>query len=135
MVETPGGVMLARPFANVLLVFVASGAAGLLADSAVKACTMTAAACLEATDSAPLGGRVPLILVNGWNPFGSPAGATPERWQNFVDYFNSRQALRSSFKIYWFGYQSNVVSVVVLGKTLTETIAQLGSFDSTFDRK
>ncbi len=66
--------------------------------------------------SDPLGNRTPLILVHGLH--GRPGY---KYWQNFVTYFYS-SLLPSDYKLYYFDYDSDIVSVSTIGQYLANEV-------------
>jgi pimeloyl-ACP methyl ester carboxylesterase len=54
-----------------------------------------------AIDSAPLGNRIPLILIHGIE-------SDPSMWNNFLNYYAAHPALTNNFKPYTFGYKTDV---------------------------
>jgi hypothetical protein len=51
-------------------------------------------------DSAPLGNRIPLILIHGIQ-------SDPSMWNNFLNYYAAHSALQNNFKPYTFGYKTD----------------------------
>ncbi|KKW02786.1 MAG: Serine hydroxymethyltransferase [Parcubacteria group bacterium GW2011_GWA1_49_11] len=82
--------------------------------------------------NAPLGGKTPLILVHGWNPNGIPAGPQSASWDRFVSYFYQDASLRGRFKLYFFNYYSNEISVGLLGSYLGYLTDLGGYYDASF---
>jgi hypothetical protein len=72
-------------------------------------------------DSTPIGDREPLLLIHGWNWDGLPAPPYL-LWDDFLNYYNARNDLKSNFKVYTVGYWSNLVSVKDLGTKLKNEI-------------
>ncbi|MDO8793938.1 MAG: alpha/beta fold hydrolase [Vicinamibacterales bacterium] len=85
-------------------------------------------ACLRADDRdpLPLGQRIPLILVHGWNRDGVPGPPQTETWDSWLSFSKDDDALRSRFKPYVFSYYSNVGNVPQLARALQENIDQIG---------
>lgn len=77
---------------------------------------------ISATDNSLLNDRVPLLLVHGWSPSGSPAAPSPGYWNNFLAYYNQDTELKSSYKTYWVNYYSNWYSVNQLGSMLSQEL-------------
>ncbi|HZL78133.1 MAG TPA: hypothetical protein VFC17_04720 [Candidatus Limnocylindrales bacterium] len=55
-------------------------------------------------DSAPLGNRIPLILIHGIE-------SDPSMWNNFLNYYAAHPALTNNFKPYTFGYKTDESSM------------------------
>lgn len=71
--------------------------------------------CLSEVDPTdPLGDRIPLILIHGWNPDGVPGAPTPEGWGAFLSFFRQTGSLTSKYKPYYFSYFSNIPGVPIL---------------------
>jgi hypothetical protein len=51
-------------------------------------------------DSAPLGNRIPLILIQGIQ-------SDPSMWNNFLNYYAAHPALQNNFKPYTFAYKTD----------------------------
>ena len=76
-------------------------------------------ACLDQADTFPLGNRIPLILIHGWNE-------QETVWDSLIS--NAGTSLQSQYKIYRFSYQSNVWSLPNLGQAL-RIVLDLESFN------
>lgn len=74
---------------------------------------------LNEVDSESLGTRIPLILIHGTH--GKVEG--PAYWQNFRNYFNSKNNLGAKYKLYEFQYDSDEVPVAMIGLYLGLEIA------------
>jgi pimeloyl-ACP methyl ester carboxylesterase len=77
---------------------------------------------LDTDQSIPLGDKTPLILVHGISLDGGPPSVSADGWDNFAFYFYSTPALSSRYKLYRFAYQSNQLSVDILGYYLSQLL-------------
>ena len=96
------------------------------------------ATCLEAVDESPLGQRIPLVLVHGWNRDSIPAPPQGEVWDPFIQYYSARPALFANFKLYRLLYWSNsaAVDLGMLGLDLRDTLDNFSAADpDAFGRK
>jgi pimeloyl-ACP methyl ester carboxylesterase len=105
---------------NVLMVSLAI----LLLPASARAltCVPTAAACLLTNEAEPIGPRVPLILIHGWNPRSVPAPPLTEVWANFALHYARHPSLQAAFKLYAFSYASNAVSLPALAGALRDVL-------------
>lgn len=83
-------------------------------------------------DTSPLGNRTPLFLIHGWNYEGKPARPTPELWNNFRAYYQSKDTLKNNFKIYIVCYWANTVDDSTLAKLFRNKIDSLNTINSSF---
>jgi pimeloyl-ACP methyl ester carboxylesterase len=81
-------------------------------------------ACLDQVDTFPLGNRIPLILVHGWNEQESV-------WNNLIN-SDAGSVLQSEYKIYRFSYQSNMWSLPNLAQALRIVLDQESFNDPQF---
>ncbi len=122
-------------FSRLLAVFVWSAAAVLVATSISMAqaaplfnCVAAASSYLEEVpeDSTPLGSRIPIILVHGWNRDSVPAPPNYHTWDQFIKYFGSSNGtnLKQQYKPYRFNYYSNSNNVFLtdLGSALRDVL-------------
>lgn len=87
---------------------------------------------MDSNQTDPLGSRRPLILIHGWNRSGIPAEPLPEDWNRLAAYIRSDAQLSAKYKLYYFTYYSNEMSVSRLGMNLRETIELKDSADQKF---
>jgi pimeloyl-ACP methyl ester carboxylesterase len=78
---------------------------------------------LDQVDSSALGTKTPLILVHGIHGWNS------DYWQNFTNYFNSKQELTSRYKLYRFDYDSDVVPVATIGQHFANKVNAFDVFN------
>lgn len=86
-----------------------------------------------------LGTKTPLILIHGWQYEGSPVPPPNNLvyWQNFLSYFNdpNTRLIKEKYKVYFFSYYSNDVSVYTLSGILTELLDRQNRVDPSFGNK
>ena len=81
--------------------------------------------CLDEVDPAVSSiGRIPLILIHGWNPESVPAPPLTDTWNNFISYYNggAGATLKATYKLYRFSYVSNSVNLAELGRALRDVL-------------
>jgi pimeloyl-ACP methyl ester carboxylesterase len=71
-------------------------------------------------------GRIPLLLIHGWNFDGKPAPPGTGYWEYFKNYLMNDPELSGYFKPYYVKYWSNAVSVKELGGLLRDKIELAG---------
>ncbi len=74
---------------------------------------------LTAEDDAPLGDRVPVILIHGWI---AECGGPKQGWEFFLEYLQ-RRGLFKEFKFYRFIYPSRRLNLKDAGRALAAAIA------------
>jgi triacylglycerol esterase/lipase EstA (alpha/beta hydrolase family) len=89
---------------------------------------------LDTDPNIPLGDKTPLLLVHGISLFGGTAADSADGWNNFSTFFYNTPALSSRYKLYRFAYQSNQVSVALLGNYLGALLNNLCQNDQQFSR-
>lgn len=96
--------------------------------------------CVEPLDSAPVGDRVPLLLIHGINATAVPGPPDLEMWHScvplrpgcdsgFVDYLKSNGSLLTRFKPYELTYTSNVMAVWPMARRLPDLLAKVEARD------
>ncbi len=80
-----------------------------------------AGAVLSDSESGPDDGRIPLILVHGWNEDNTG-------WDRFITYIQNQAnplfaSGKNRYRIFYFQYQSNQESVAVLGQLLAQCMS------------
>lgn len=106
------------------------------AEARAVCATARAAACLDSPDTSPLGSRVPLVVVHGWNRISVPAPSLEDTWSELADFFGRDSDLPTAFKGYSFSYNSNAVNVIELGRALRDVLDKMDTADPTgFGRK
>jgi triacylglycerol esterase/lipase EstA (alpha/beta hydrolase family) len=90
---------------------------------------------LVQADTTALGNRTPIFLIHGWNYQGKPAVPTPEVWNNFRTYFQSKDSLKNNFKLYIVCYWANSVSDSILAKVLRNKIDSINIINPSFLQK
>ncbi|HEY4520341.1 MAG TPA: hypothetical protein VJJ72_00865 [Candidatus Paceibacterota bacterium] len=80
----------------------------------------------------PLGNRVPLIIVNGWNPESVPGRPRMEVWEPLLLDFIYDDYLYRHYKIYFFAYDSNIENAEELGRRMRDAIDLEGDLDDSF---
>ncbi|MBX7223363.1 MAG: choice-of-anchor D domain-containing protein [Blastocatellia bacterium] len=80
----------------------------------------------------PLGNKIPLILIHGWNKDAVPGPPLDLVWENyFLFYFNNEPTLRDKYKAYTFSYYSNDISIFDLGGKLRDVLDIMNTNDPT----
>jgi subtilase family serine protease/pimeloyl-ACP methyl ester carboxylesterase len=88
--------------------------------------------CLSEADyNDPLGDRIPLLLIHGWNWASIPGPPDTSIWINFLLYFNADTSLKNKFKPYYFSYYSNDISTFDIGGDLRDVLDIQNSNDPT----
>ena len=90
---------------------------------------------LVQADTTALGNRMPLFLIHGWNYEGKPARPTPEVWNNFRTYFQTKDSLKNNYKIYVVSYWANAVNDSTLAKLLRNKIDSINTLNPGFLNK
>lgn len=84
---------------------------------------------LEIEDASPgisLEGRIPLLLIHGWNYDGKPSPPATGQWNNFLNYLLNDPELREFYKPYFVKYWSNSISVNTIAGLLRDRVQQAG---------
>lgn len=84
---------------------------------------------LDIEDASPgisLEGRIPLLLIHGWNYDGKPAPPATGQWNNFLNYLLNDTELREFYKPYFVKYWSNSIPVNTIAGLLRDRIQQAG---------
>lgn len=92
-------------------------------------CSLLAPVCIREADTAPLGEKLPLILIHGLNAGDIFAPPQADAWDNFLNYHNGNPALKAIFKPYLVSYYSNAASVSNLGGALCDVIDKMNRDD------
>lgn len=92
-------------------------------------CSLLAPVCIREADTAPLGEKLPLILIHGLNANAIFAPPQTDGWNNFLDYYNANPALKATFKPYLVSYYSNTASVSNLGGALCDALDKINQGD------
>src|SRR5690606_521070 len=77
-------------------------------------------------------GRIPIIMVHGWNFAGKPAPPGGSYWENHVKFLLNDAELSKYFKPYYIKYWSNAVSVNDLGGLFRDAIQDAGLHEKPF---
>ncbi len=100
---------------------------------ALTSCAFGTTTCFLEWDSAdPLGSRTPLIIIHGQNPNTIPGRPKLELFEPFILRYTNDVSLKTRYKIYFFAYFSNVVSIEELGRRLQDDLASKDRQDSVF---
>ncbi len=84
---------------------------------------------LDIEDASPgisLEGRIPLLLIHGWNYNGKPSPPATGQWNNFLNYLLNDPELREFYKPYFVKYWSNSIPVNAIAGLLRDKIQQTG---------
>jgi len=80
----------------------------------------------DASIGVPLEGRIPVLLVHGWNPNGKPASPSGAMWSNIRNFIKEDPVLNSKFKPYLVKYWSNAVTISELAAQFRDVLEQNG---------
>ncbi len=80
----------------------------------------------DASYGVPLEGRIPVLMVHGWNPNGKPASPSGSMWSNIRDFINGDPLLYHNFKPYLVKYWSNAVPINELAAQFRDALEQNG---------
>ncbi len=100
--------------------------------SALANCTFEVNCFVEWDDNDPIGSRTPLVIIHGWNPDSVPGRPKADLFEPFLIRFQNDATLKSRFKIYFFTYFSNVVSIAELGNRLNDDLNAKGAQSFAF---
>ncbi|MEK9157847.1 MAG: hypothetical protein AAB638_01525 [Patescibacteria group bacterium] len=90
--------------------------------------------CIQPVDATPLGRRMPILLIHGWQP-SRPGAPNIEAWNNLITYFNQIPWVGEKFKFYHVAYYSNLVSVSDISKILASLVDQMDAKDADFAKR
>ena len=110
---------------------------GLSVAKTFSGCVSTGAdqACLlDANQSDPLKSRLPLVMVHGWNRKGQPADPKTKSFELLANYIRSDESLSAKYKLYYFTYYSNEVSVSELGAAFRDVLDLKNESDPEFGK-
>jgi len=91
--------------------------------------------CLGSYDPAPLGDRIPLLLIHGLNWRDIPGGPDLATWDPLTEYLATIPWVSEYYKIYRVNYISNLISVRDLGRLLARLVDAMDAGDSSFAGK
>lgn len=80
----------------------------------------------DASPGVSLDGRIPVLMIHGWNPNGKPSKPTGGMWTNIRNYIQNDPDLSAGFKPYLVKYWSNAVSVAELAAQLPKALEEAG---------
>lgn len=86
-------------------------------------------------DKSPLGTRIPVILIHGWNPKDVAGEPNQDMWVPLTRHFYTNFWFNQRFKVYYLWYLSNVLAVRDIGQSFAYLIDQMEQVDPDFRGK
>lgn len=83
----------------------------------------------------PLGDRIPVILIHGWNKDDIPGKPDISAWAGLMDHLYKYDWFRKKYKFYYLLYLSNVQSVRDIGFNFRSVIEKMDEADPLFRGK